>query len=187
MDQTTDLKNQIEAPSAPERMLEAAGRLFADRPFDAVSTREIAKAAGVNLSAISYHFESKEGLYKAVFEKIVQDLKPIRVSFGKYLQARMIEVGDDRKELAEVVSRFVSDLVSSVMSPENPRWRMRLIIREIQAPDECFDIVMKGHVNVMHDLIGILVAKALGESERTDNVRLTTHSILTMCLQYALS
>ncbi|PHQ71728.1 MAG: hypothetical protein COB93_02610 [Sneathiella sp.] len=173
--------------SAADRMLEAAGPLFADRPFDAVSTREIAKAADVNLSAISYHFDNKEGLYRAIFEKIVADLKPIRVSFGLFLHTKMGAAGDDRAALAQIVVKFVSDLLDSVMSPDNPRWRMRLMTREIQQPTECFDIVMNGHINVMHDLIGILVAKSLEEPEGSDNVRLVTHSILIMALQYALN
>jgi len=173
--------------SASERMIETAGPLFADRPFDAVSTREIAKAAGVNLSAISYHFESKEGLYRAIFEKIIDDLKPIRVHFGMLLQTQMQAAGNDRTALAKIVVLFVSYLIDSVMSPDYPRWRMRLMIREIQAPTDCFDIAMTGHINVMHDLIGILVAKSLVEPENSENVRLVTHSILIMSLQYALN
>lgn len=187
MVQTIDLNNKTSSRSATERLLEAAGPLFADRPFDAVSTREIAKAADVNLSAISYHFENKEGLYRAVFEKIVADLEPIRVGFAMFLRTKMAEAGDDRAALAIIVAEFVSRLMDSIMSPENPRWRMRLIIREIQHPTDSFDTVMNGHINIMHDLIGILVAKATGEPEASETVRLMTHSVLIVCLQYALS
>ena len=176
-----------EKNSAAARMIETAGPLFADQPFDAVSTRQIAKAAGVNLSAISYHFENKEGLYRAIFEKIIEDFKPIRVGFGLYLSASMQAAGDDRQALAEIVIKFVTDLLDSVMSPENPRWRMRLIIREMQAPTDCFDLVLEGHINIMHDLLGMLVAKILREPESSPSVKLTTHSILIMCLQYALN
>ncbi|USG61015.1 CerR family C-terminal domain-containing protein [Sneathiella marina] len=176
-----------EKNTAATRMIETAGPLFADQPFDAVSTRQIAKAAGVNLSAISYHFENKEGLYRAIFEKIIEDLKPIRVGFGLYLSTKMQAAGDDRQALAEIVIKFVNDLLDSVMSPENPRWRMRLIIREMQAPTDCFDLVLEGHINVMHDLLGMLVAKILKEPAASPSVKLTTHSILIMCLQYALN
>lgn len=99
----------------------------------------------------------------------------------------MQAAGDDRQALAEIVIKFVNDLLDSVMSPENPRWRMRLIIREMQAPTDCFDLVLEGHINVMHDLLGMLVAKILSEPESSPSVKLTTHSILIMCLQYALN
>ena len=45
------------------RILEAAGQLFAARGFDGVSTRELAAAARVNISAITYYFQGKNGLY----------------------------------------------------------------------------------------------------------------------------
>ena len=173
--------------SAPERLIEVAGQLFADRSFDAVSTREIAKAAGVNLSAISYHFDSKEGLYRAIFEKIVRDLKPARVNFGHFLQTRMNAAGADRRVLAEIMVHFVSHLLDSVMAPENPRWRMRLIIREVQKPTDSFHIVLDGHINIMHDLVGILVAKIMGEPVSSENVRLTTQSLMMLCMQYSLN
>lgn len=48
------------------RLLSTAGRLFAEKGFDGVSTRDIANSAGVNISLISYYFNGKEGLYTAV-------------------------------------------------------------------------------------------------------------------------
>ena len=46
-----------------ERLIEAAKVLFAKQGYDGTSVKEIAKAAKVNISLISYHFEGKEGLY----------------------------------------------------------------------------------------------------------------------------
>lgn len=50
------------------KLIQVAGRLFAEKGFDGVSTRDIAGAAQVNISLISYYFQGKEGLYKAVIE-----------------------------------------------------------------------------------------------------------------------
>lgn len=57
----------MSAQNTKEMILQNALKLFAMQGYEATSTRQIAQKAGVNLSAISYHFESKEGLYKAVF------------------------------------------------------------------------------------------------------------------------
>src|SRR5579862_9588675 len=51
------------------RLLEAAIDVFGRHGFDGASTRMLAKAAGVNLQAIPYHFGGKEGLYLAVDRK----------------------------------------------------------------------------------------------------------------------
>ncbi|MBI2712701.1 MAG: TetR/AcrR family transcriptional regulator [Bdellovibrio sp.] len=46
-----------------EKLIKAAKNLFAERGYDGTSVKEIAKAAKVNISLISYHFDGKEGLY----------------------------------------------------------------------------------------------------------------------------
>lgn len=53
-------------PEARGKLIEVATRLFAEKGLDGVSTRDIAKESGLNISLISYYFGGKEGLYKAV-------------------------------------------------------------------------------------------------------------------------
>lgn len=69
-------KTKKTAPPPPanskELLLKAARDTFAKNGFDRTSTRDIAKAAGVNISLISYHFQGKEGLYRACFEEMIQ-------------------------------------------------------------------------------------------------------------------
>jgi AcrR family transcriptional regulator len=65
------LRKARDAPSSTKaRILAAAEEVFAARGFEGASTREIAAAAGVNISSLHYHWESKETLYFAVFEDI---------------------------------------------------------------------------------------------------------------------
>ncbi|WP_374166111.1 TetR/AcrR family transcriptional regulator [Arcticibacter sp. MXS-1] len=52
-----------------ESILETAERLFSENGYDGTSTRAIASEAGVNMAMLNYYFGSKEGLYKAVFER----------------------------------------------------------------------------------------------------------------------
>ena len=172
--------------SASDRMIEAAGKLFAERSFDSVSTREIAAAAGVNLSAISYHFDNKEGLYRAIFKKIVRDLKPVRVDLAILLETQLTAAQNDRKAYADFLAAFVSRIVDGAFSPST-RWRMRLIKRETEMPRDCFQILMEGHIDIIHDLLGILIAKILGTSPLSEKTRLEANAIFSLCLQYALN
>lgn len=52
-----------------ERLLEAAGRLFARRGYHAVSVDEIAEEAGLTKGAVYSNFESKEDLFLTLFEE----------------------------------------------------------------------------------------------------------------------
>lgn len=47
-------------------ILDVAEYLFAHQGFEAVSIREISKAADINIAMVSYYFGSKEKLYEAV-------------------------------------------------------------------------------------------------------------------------
>lgn len=51
-----------------KKLLRSAAELFAQKGFDAVSTRDLCNQANVNVAAISYYFGGKEGLYLEVFE-----------------------------------------------------------------------------------------------------------------------
>ncbi|MBQ3101614.1 CerR family C-terminal domain-containing protein [bacterium] len=53
------------------KIMQSAIRLFAQKDFASVGTREIASDAGVNLSLISYYFSSKENLYTTIINYIV--------------------------------------------------------------------------------------------------------------------
>lgn len=62
----------IDDPDSREKLIHVAGRMFAEKGFDGVTTRQIAGAAKVNISLISYYFGGKKGLYLAVIEDFVK-------------------------------------------------------------------------------------------------------------------
>ncbi|MDE3176951.1 MAG: TetR family transcriptional regulator [Pseudomonadota bacterium] len=83
-----------------EKILNAAEALFADRPFDSVSLRDITLKAGVTLALASYHFGSKEALFEAVVGRRADVLGEMR-----------------RERLARLVDPDVRQLLDAFMSP----------------------------------------------------------------------
>mgnify|MGYP002780843866 CR=1 FL=1 len=66
-------------PKDPEKraaLVEAAGRLFCEHGFEAVSLEAIAQAAGVSKLTIYSHFGDKEGLFTAAVEARCADQLP---------------------------------------------------------------------------------------------------------------
>ncbi len=58
-------------PNTKEALLDAAERLFTENGYNAVSTRDLADAAGANLAAIKYHFGSKAKLFIEVVHRLM--------------------------------------------------------------------------------------------------------------------
>ncbi len=79
----TTTPNRRERGLAPDVLLEAASRVFAERGYRATRLDDVAAAAGVTKGAIYYYFEGKEDLlrqavqsrHRAVFSEIVSALE----------------------------------------------------------------------------------------------------------------
>ncbi len=61
--------------SVRDRLLDAAIDRFSTRGYAATSIREIVEAAGVTKPALYYHFQSKEGIYRAILEAVADTLE----------------------------------------------------------------------------------------------------------------
>jgi len=69
-----------------ERILKTASRLFAHKGYGVVGIREIAREADVNISMISYYFDGKMGILKAILSDF----------FAKYVAILEETIDDSR-------------------------------------------------------------------------------------------
>ncbi len=56
------------------RIVSEATRLFALKGYEGVSIKEISQAAGVNIAAVNYHFDTKEKLFRRIIEQFLSEL-----------------------------------------------------------------------------------------------------------------
>lgn len=63
-------RKKVDDPETARRILAAAERIFAAEGMAGARTEEIARAARVNKAMLYYYFDSKEKLYRAVFENL---------------------------------------------------------------------------------------------------------------------
>lgn len=85
-----------------ERIVQAAAEAFAEKGFHGASTRDIAQRAGANQGLITYHFRTKDDLWRAVADRIFGML---RTSLGRSLAA--LESDDPRDRAREAIRDYV--------------------------------------------------------------------------------
>lgn len=81
-------KHQIKSERTRLAILDAAEPLFAPYGLVGVSMRQIAAAAGVDLSLAAYHFESKLALYNVVIDRIMAEFTARRTALMDELERR---------------------------------------------------------------------------------------------------
>lgn len=115
-------------PDRRQAILLAAERLFADRGYHAVSMRDIATAAEVPVALVSYHYGSKQALYRAIFESWLPSIEQRRARLASAMQRPRSPT-----TLRAVLLAFVEPLVQLHADPLGQHFA-RMAARDLSAP-----------------------------------------------------
>jgi AcrR family transcriptional regulator len=163
---------------ARRRILEAALEMFATVGYEGTSTRHLAERAGVNLPAIQYYFGSKEGLYRAVIEQIVQHneahMAPLAVRLRVVLERSDAAADELLDLLCEILEAFVA-LISG--GPQNESRRLLYARAEIECTAG-LELLHKTGMRQVFEPCLALVARLLGRSAEDQAVVLRTVALL---------
>jgi AcrR family transcriptional regulator len=110
------------------RLLDEAERLFASRGYEATSVRDIVRAAGANLGAITYHFGSKKGLLQEVLARRLEPLNQERLA---RLEAAQERSGLQGPRLEEILEAAIAPTIR--LLKEKPNF-MRIIGELLTSP-----------------------------------------------------
>ena len=97
------------AQDSRDEILKAAMHLFANRGFHETSMSEVAREAHVSKALIFWHFKTKEELFVAVLNRL---LEPYFIDFAE--EAGVLDERAQIKKLVEFYLDFVRDNASSV-------------------------------------------------------------------------
>lgn len=112
-------------------IIEAAGRLFAERGFSGVTAREVAHEAHVALSAIPYHFGSMEALYREAL------LLACQVSPDAAPLATQALMAKPDEALRTAIRWAITDIRAAAST-----WQIRLLFREEMDPSPAYREVL---------------------------------------------
>ncbi|MDD3183347.1 MAG: CerR family C-terminal domain-containing protein [Alphaproteobacteria bacterium] len=173
-----------EDTSAKERLVESALRHFAKDGYDGASTRTITKDAKVNVASIPYYFASKEGLYRAVIERLID---VVRRKLGFFPDEAVMAVSSDEASpevlmsyLHDAVTRLIHFLLVDLEGHALPS----LFLREQAVPTAAFSLLYDAAIEPNHKALTALVARLTGYSADSQNACLCTNSIVGLVSVY---
>ena len=165
-----------------QRLLDAALRSFGHRDYDTVSTREIVRAAGTNISAISYHFGGKKELYLAtagyLAEALHESMRPLldRVE----AETRGTDRAHGIRLLQDLLRGFVENLLDGRFGEDAPG----LIFREQNHPTDAFDILFARLLQPLHETVSRLVGHIRGLPPDAPETILVTHALIGQVIAF---
>lgn len=148
------------------KLMEVATPLFATKGFAAVSVRELTEAAQINVSAISYHFNGKEGLYKAVLE---EQLTPILLLLHSVKS----------KNGLSAVERLM-DYANQIASIHTQRpFLARFINNEANNPTKHIGPMIEDHLSQVYEFIVNTLEEGIVKGEFRENLN-TSYSAISL-------
>ena len=150
------------------RLLDAAGRIFAERGYRAATIREIVDLAGANVAAVHYHFGDKERLYE----------EALASSCHVALLGDDLPAGSAEGRLHCFVLRFLQHLLGQDKSAWPARLRAREMLEPTPALQVLADRVMRPTMEGLAGLLCELSPAPLTEQQAW----MAAHSVLAQCV-----
>ena len=115
--------------TAEAKIKAAALKLFTQKGFDAVKTREIAAEAGINLALLNYYFRSKENLFELIMLENMS-MFAAGISVIIHNSATTLDV-----KISALTSHYIDILIKNPNVPQ-------FVLNEMQShPEKITDII----------------------------------------------
>jgi TetR/AcrR family transcriptional regulator, regulator of cefoperazone and chloramphenicol sensitivity len=160
-----------------DKLLEAAGRAFAERGYSAATVRDICKEAGANVAAVNYYFKDKLALYTEVLNLMK------RGAHVEQVRAAL----DQKASPEEILRAVIKARLRGLHGQKRPDWHFRIAAREFAQPTPAMAQVIDKVMRPIHDRVRQVVGKIIGRSPDHEQTRLCTYSIMGQMLLYVLA
>ena len=158
-----------------QRLIDAAGAIFAEHGFQTATIREICQRAEANVAAVNYYFYGKQDLYTAVCEHWAH------LALQKYPPT--LGLGESPTP-EERLRAFIRSFLYRLLDQGRPAWHGKLLAREMANPTTALDKLIHDVYRPLFDLLADTVRLLLGPGADDEQVRLCTRSIMGQCLFY---
>lgn len=154
------------------QLLTAALACFSRAPFGEVSTRSIAETAGLNVPAIKYYFEDKQGLYDACAKHVVS---LYQTGVMQVEDQSLRSLSGPRDQIKDIFRR----LIVLTTDPEFSDAHAGFIFYALQRDDRARTILIEQLWAPGLAYIALLIANIRGRSQADETDRLDAVLLLS--------
>ena len=165
---------QKDSEATRAKIIEAAGQLFAERGFNAVTVRDIAGKADTHLSALNYHFRSKDALYREVL------LHACRSALMSPEEREYLQNLDPR----DALFIFIKEAIEQYSKQTASNWELAMIDRESWYPNPVFGEVVQEYFRPEMDFIAKIISRISGKPVESHEVRFAIIGLVGLLTLY---
>ena len=174
-----------EHPGRPtdDRLLDVAIDQFGRKGLEGASTRAIAAAAGTAMSAITYHYGGKEGLYVATARHIAAQIRNrFTAVMANAPPAADLEPEAATEQILVLAGAFLQIMLSAEAAP----WA-RFIVREQMEPTEAFEVLWSEVMSTVSARLVALVLRAGAGRWTETEVRIRAVTLIGQILVFRVA
>jgi TetR/AcrR family transcriptional regulator, regulator of cefoperazone and chloramphenicol sensitivity len=156
-----------------QRLVEAAGEVFAKHGFRDTTIREICEKAKANIAAVHYHFGGKEEIYTAVFD---------------FAQSCAVAQVDEQvpptTPAEERLRAFVHSVLTRFFDEGRPAWLGKLVAQEMIDPTKALDSLVNEQIRPNSEQLRAIVRELIATEVDDQEVWRCAFSIAAQWLFY---
>jgi AcrR family transcriptional regulator len=163
-------------PDTRQRLLEAAGQLFARQGYEGTSVRDICRQAQANIAAVNYYFHDKQRLYIEAVKSACQ---------RQAAHAPLPQWPPGTPALAKLRD-FIHTFIRRMVSTHEPVWERQLFLRELAQPTAACEELVRDHIRPQAGILAGILSELLPGVPEVQQ-RLTAFSIIGQCVFYRVA
>src|SRR5271165_98819 len=118
-----------------DKILGAAGEVFAEQGFEGATIRAITQRASVNVAAVNYHFRDKAELYARLM---------LDACFARKVADEVMAQQIEKQE--EKLRSIIFHWLEYMLDPDRPEWQRLLMAREMANPTTALDTLVENNI-----------------------------------------
>ncbi len=171
VDKETKMRKQrTDGQETRQRLLDAAGMVFADKGFWETTNADICEKAKVNTAGVNYHFGSKEELYVEAW----------KYSFDKSLKKHPPDGGVSPEAPAqERLKGRILSFMQRIIDPET--YEFYITHKEMACPTGLLQGILHSSIESLLGGFKSIVVELMGKDAREQDVNFCYMNVVNMC------